>query len=116
MKKIITILAGGTGKRMGNVKLPKQFLEICGVPVMFKYDRKNVPSEKLIERAGNLLSFGAYITLLSKYARYSLPLGDVQTLIQKEMVHYIGQLQQQLFSYKQKGTDETWTKSNVLKS
>ena len=34
MKKIITILAGGTGKRMGNVKLPKQFLEICGIPVI----------------------------------------------------------------------------------
>ena len=34
MKKIITLLAGGTGKRMGNVKLPKQFLEICGIPVI----------------------------------------------------------------------------------
>ena len=34
MKNIITILAGGTGKRMGNVKLPKQFLEICGIPVI----------------------------------------------------------------------------------
>jgi 2-C-methyl-D-erythritol 4-phosphate cytidylyltransferase len=34
MKKIAVILAGGTGKRMGNVKLPKQFLEICGIPVI----------------------------------------------------------------------------------
>lgn len=34
MKKIAIILAGGTGKRMGNVKLPKQFLEICGIPVI----------------------------------------------------------------------------------
>ena len=34
MNKVAIILAGGTGKRMGNVKLPKQFLEICGIPVI----------------------------------------------------------------------------------
>lgn len=34
MKNIVVVLAGGTGKRMGNVKLPKQFLEICGIPVI----------------------------------------------------------------------------------
>ena len=80
-------------------------IKICGVPVMFKYDRKNVPSEKLIERAGNLLSFGAYITLLSKYARYSLPLGDTKLLIQKEKQFYLGKLQSQLFAYNPERTN-----------
>ena len=47
MKKIITILAGGTGKRMGNVKLPKQFLEICGIPV-------------IVLTVRNILSFGLF--------------------------------------------------------
>lgn len=28
------ILAGGVGKRMGDVNLPKQFLEICGIPII----------------------------------------------------------------------------------
>ncbi|MBR4375914.1 MAG: 2-C-methyl-D-erythritol 4-phosphate cytidylyltransferase [Spirochaetia bacterium] len=45
MKKIITILAGGTGKRMGNVKLPKQFLEICGIPVIVLTIRNILASE-----------------------------------------------------------------------
>ena len=34
MKNYAVILAGGTGKRMGNVKLPKQFLEIQHIPVI----------------------------------------------------------------------------------
>ena len=49
MKKIITILAGGTGKRMGNVKLPKQFLEICGIPVIVLTVR-NILSYNLFDK------------------------------------------------------------------
>ena len=49
MKKIITVLAGGTGKRMGNVKLPKQFLEICGIPVIVLAVR-NILSYNLFDK------------------------------------------------------------------
>ena len=45
MKKIAIILAGGTGKRMGSVKLPKQFLEICGIPVIVLTVRNILESE-----------------------------------------------------------------------
>lgn len=34
MSNYAVILAGGTGKRMVNVGLPKQFLEVCGVPII----------------------------------------------------------------------------------
>lgn len=34
MSNHAVILAGGTGKRMGEVKLPKQFLEICNEPII----------------------------------------------------------------------------------
>ena len=34
MKNIAIILAGGTGKRMGDVNLPKQFLEVGGTPII----------------------------------------------------------------------------------
>lgn len=34
MSNYAVILAGGTGKRMGDVKLPKQFLEICNQPII----------------------------------------------------------------------------------
>ena len=47
MNKIAVILAGGTGKRMGNVKLPKQFLEICGIPV-------------IVLTVKNILSYGLF--------------------------------------------------------
>ena len=47
MRKIAVVLAGGTGKRMGNVKLPKQFLEICGIPV-------------IVMTVKNILSFGLF--------------------------------------------------------
>lgn len=47
MRKIAVVLAGGTGKRMGNVKLPKQFLEICGIPV-------------IVLTVKNILSFGLF--------------------------------------------------------
>jgi len=33
MKKFIIIVAGGTGRRMGS-EIPKQFLELCGKPVL----------------------------------------------------------------------------------
>ena len=49
MKRIAVILAGGTGKRMGNVKLPKQFLEICGIPVIVLTVR-NILSYGLFDR------------------------------------------------------------------
>ena len=34
MTNYAVILAGGTGSRMGEVKLPKQFLEINGTPII----------------------------------------------------------------------------------
>ena len=49
MKKIAVILAGGTGKRMGNVKLPKQFLEICGIPVIV-LTIKNILEYRLFDK------------------------------------------------------------------
>ena len=33
-KTVGVVLAGGIGERMGNVEKPKQFLELCGKPVM----------------------------------------------------------------------------------
>ena len=45
------ILAGGVGNRMGNVEKPKQFLEICGKPIII-YTLENFcenhKSEKII--------------------------------------------------------------------
>ena len=48
MKKYAVILAGGTGKRMGDVKLPKQFLEICNVPIIILTIKK-ILSSKLFD-------------------------------------------------------------------
>ena len=31
---IAVIFAGGVGKRMGQTDLPKQFIEICGKPII----------------------------------------------------------------------------------
>lgn len=45
MKKYAVILAGGTGKRMGDVKLPKQFLEICNIPIIILTIKKILNSK-----------------------------------------------------------------------
>lgn len=37
---IAGIVAGGTGSRMGNTKLPKQFLDLCGKPVIVRTTEK----------------------------------------------------------------------------
>lgn len=79
--------------------MPTKSIKISGYSVALKSDWRKVNSSALLKRAGDLLSFGAYITLLSKYARYSLPLGDTKTLIQTERQTYLGKLQNQLFAY-----------------
>ena len=33
---IAAIVAGGTGSRMGNTGMPKQFLDLCGKPVIIR--------------------------------------------------------------------------------
>ncbi len=80
-------------------------IKISGYSVALKSDWRKVNSSTLLKRAGDLLSFGAYITLLSKYARYSLPLGDTKTLIQTERQTYLGKLQNQLFAYNPERTN-----------
>lgn len=45
MTNIAMVLAGGTGKRMGDVKLPKQFLEICNTPVIILTLKKILESK-----------------------------------------------------------------------
>ena len=69
-----------------------------------KQEKKHTPTSVLVKRAGDLLSFGAYITLLSKYARFSLPLGETPILIKQEMATYLGKVQRRLFSYNQERT------------
>lgn len=49
MKNIAVILAGGVGKRMGDVNLPKQFLEIGGIPIII-LTLKNFINSKLFHR------------------------------------------------------------------
>ena len=49
MKNIAIILAGGTGKRMGDVNLPKQFLELCGTPIII-LTLQNILNSELFER------------------------------------------------------------------
>lgn len=46
---IAVILAGGTGKRMGEVKLPKQFLEVCNIPIII-LTLKNVIKSNLFNK------------------------------------------------------------------
>lgn len=46
---IAAILAGGTGKRMGDVKLPKQFLEVCNIPIII-LTIKNVIKSNLFNK------------------------------------------------------------------
>ena len=46
MKNIAVILAGGVGKRMGDVNLPKQFLEVGGIPIII-LTLKNFINSKL---------------------------------------------------------------------
>lgn len=49
MKNIAVILAGGIGKRMGDVNLPKQFLEIGGIPIII-LTLKNFINSKLFHK------------------------------------------------------------------
>ena len=44
IKNYAIILAGGVGKRMGDISLPKQFLEICGIPVIILTIRNIIDS------------------------------------------------------------------------
>ena len=41
------LLAGGTGKRMGNTTVPKQFIEISGIPVIIRTLKKLRRQERL---------------------------------------------------------------------
>ena len=76
MKKIITILAGGTGKRMGNVKLPKQFLEICGVPVIVLTVR-NILSYKLFDMVEIVIHPGWKKYLMELLANYNIDISKI---------------------------------------
>lgn len=63
--------------------------------------KDRVPKQDaIIQSAKDRLSFGAYITLLSKYARYMLPIGNSLTLIKREMTRNFGIVQSSLFQYK----------------
>lgn len=48
-KNYAIILAGGVGKRMGDVNLPKQFLEICHIPIIV-LTIQNIIKTKLFKR------------------------------------------------------------------
>ena len=76
MKKIITILAGGTGKRMGNVKLPKQFLEICGVPVIVLTVR-NILSYKLFDMVEIVIHPDWKKYLMELLANYNIDISKI---------------------------------------
>ncbi len=43
------VLAGGVGKRMANIKLPKQFMEICSIPIII-LTLKNIIKTGLFEK------------------------------------------------------------------
>lgn len=49
MANYAVVLAGGLGKRMGEVKLPKQFLEVCNVPIII-LTLKNIIKSKLFDQ------------------------------------------------------------------
>ena len=49
IKNTAVILSGGTGKRMGDIKLPKQFLEVCNVPIII-LTLKNVLKSNLFNK------------------------------------------------------------------
>ena len=84
--------------------MPTKTIKVSGLSVTLKQEKKHTPTSVLVKRAGDLLSFGAYITLLSKYARFSLPLGETPILIKQEMATYLGKVQRRLFSYNQERT------------
>ncbi len=76
MKKIITILAGGTGKRMGNVKLPKQFLEICGIPVIV-LTVKNILSYNLFDKMVLVIHSEWKNYLMELLSNYSIDISQI---------------------------------------
>lgn len=73
------------------------------VRLFIKPKNENKALPRLLQQAGNWLSFGAYITLVSKYARYSLPnesgIMQVADIFKQEKTKYYTDLTNKLEKY-----------------
>lgn len=73
MSNYAVILAGGTGKRMGNVGLPKQFLEVCGVPIII-LTLKNIINSNLFTKIYVTIHPDWRVYLEELITNYKLPM------------------------------------------
>lgn len=77
MKNVAILLAGGTGKRMGNLKLPKQFLEICNIPVII-LTLKRILHSKLFDCILIVIHPDWFEYLTETLSNYSLDKENIQ--------------------------------------
>ncbi|WP_104722619.1 IspD/TarI family cytidylyltransferase [Helicobacter mesocricetorum] len=83
MRRNVVVLAGGIGKRMGDVKLPKQFLEINGIATI-ALTLKNIMDSQLFD--------SLYIVIHKKWKQYLEELlTNSQIVIPRENILYGGE-------------------------
>ena len=62
------LLAGGSGKRMGNTTVPKQFIEISGIPIIIRTLKKLRRQPKIEKIVQFCIFFGRNICIYQKKA------------------------------------------------
>lgn len=78
-KNIAVILSGGTGKRMGDVKLPKQFLEVCNIPIII-LTIKNVIKSNLFDKVLIVMHPDWFDYLKELLLNYSIDMSNIDII------------------------------------